>query len=238
MLADNNLLHTKTGHAAVGWLIVQDLIAVLALVLLLAIATPQQGVAISSLTQVLFVGGGAMLKVCGAVVLVIWVGGKLIPFALKRIAETWSRELFTLAVLVIVLLIAVGAARLFGISTALGAFLAGVVIGRSDFSLRAASDALPLQNAFAVLVFVSIGMLFDPRVLWVAPQMILATLGIVLVVTPLVTILSILVLGYPLGFWSTAFVGIFRIDTRRQHLDIFVINRPSVRSGQSSPEHQ
>ena len=87
----------------------------------------------------------------------------MIPWLLDRVARTGSRELFTLTVLVVVLGIAVGSAELFGVSMALGAFLAGMVVGRSDFSLRAATDALPMRDAFAVLFFVSVGMLFDPR---------------------------------------------------------------------------
>src|SRR6516225_3421654 len=103
------------------------------------------------------------------------LGGRLIPWLLGRVDETRTRELFTLAVLVVALGIAVGSALLFGVSMALGAFLAGMVVGRSDFSLRAAAEALPMRDAFAVLFFVSAGMLFNPRDLLEAPGVVAAT---------------------------------------------------------------
>ena len=113
------------------------------------------------------------------------VGGRLIPWLLDRVAATRSRELFTLTVLVVALGIAVGSAKLFGVSMALGAFLAGMVVGRSEFSLRAATEALPMRDAFAVLFFVSVGMLFDPRLPARVPGLVAATLGVILVGKPL-----------------------------------------------------
>src|SRR5207245_7889773 len=118
------------------------------------------------------------LKIGLLLVVTLVVGGRLIPWVLGRIAESRSRELFTLTVLVVALGIAVGSAKLFGVSMALGAFLAGMVVGRSDFSLRAASEALPMRDAFAVLFFVSVGMLFDPRSLFDSPGRVVVTLGI------------------------------------------------------------
>jgi CPA2 family monovalent cation:H+ antiporter-2 len=112
-------------------------------------------------------------------------------------ATTGSRELFTLAVLVVALGIAVGAAKIFGVSMALGAFLAGMVVRQSDFSLRAASEALPMRDAFAVLFFVSVGMLFDPHSLWATPGLVAATLGIILVGKPLAALAIVLLLRYP-----------------------------------------
>jgi CPA2 family monovalent cation:H+ antiporter-2 len=112
-------------------------------------------------------------------------------------ATTGSRELFTLAVLVVALGIAVGAAKLFGVSMALGAFLAGMVVRQSDFSLRAASEALPMRDAFAVLFFVSVGMLFDPHSLWATPGLVAATLGIILIGKPLAALAIVLLLRYP-----------------------------------------
>ena len=142
--------------------------------------------------------GLAALKIGLLVGLLVVVGGRVIPWTLERVAATRSRELFTLAVLVIALGIAVVSAKLFGVSMALGAFLAGMIVGRSDFSLRAASEALPMRDAFAVLFFVSVGMLFDPRTLIEAPGLIAATLGIVLVAKPLAALAIALLRGYPL----------------------------------------
>src|SRR5262249_30251182 len=158
VLADNNDLHTPTGHIAVGWLVVEDLFTVLVLVLLPVVFGEDQAGA----------GGVApalawsVLKIAVLVAFTFLAGGRLIPWLLHRVAATRSRELFTLTVLVLALGIAVGAAELFGASMALGAFLAGMVVGRSEFSLRAAAEALPMRDAFAVLFFVSVGMLFDP----------------------------------------------------------------------------
>jgi monovalent cation:H+ antiporter-2, CPA2 family len=115
---------------------------------------------------------------------------------LRKVTETNSRELFTLTVLVVALGIAVGASLLFGVSMALGAFLAGMIVGRSDFSLRAAADALPMRDAFAVLFFVSVGMLLEPGYLVEAPLVVLATVAVVLVGKPAVAAAIVLVRGY------------------------------------------
>ena len=125
------------------------------------------------------------------------VGGRVIPWLLHHVAAAHSRELFTLTVLVVALGIAVGSAELFGVSMALGAFLAGMVVGRSDFSLRATTDALPMRDAFAVVFFVSIGMLFDPAFLLKSPGLVAAALAVVLVGTPVVTCAVVLLLGRP-----------------------------------------
>lgn len=192
VLADNNELHTPTGHIAVGWLVVEDLFTVLVLVLLPALFQGEGeggglGMAI----------GMAVLKIGLLVVLALPVGGRVIPWLLNKVAQTRSRELFTLTVLVVALGIAVGSAKLFGVSMALGAFLAGMVVGRSDFSLRAASDALPMRDAFAVLFFVSVGMLFDPRYLLSSPVVVLATLAVVMIGKPAAAAGIVLLLGYP-----------------------------------------
>ena len=191
VLADNHALHTPVGHIAVGWLVVQDLLAVLVLVLLPALAGPADPVRLP------VVLGVAAVKVGVLVAGVLLVGGRVVPWLLRRVAETQSRELFTLTILVVALGVAVGSARLFGVSMALGAFLAGMVVGRTDFSLRAAADALPMRDAFAVLFFVSIGMLFDPAFLLAAPGLVAATLGVVLVGTPAVALAVALARGYP-----------------------------------------
>jgi CPA2 family monovalent cation:H+ antiporter-2 len=164
VLSDHNVLHTHAGHVAVGWLVVQDVLTVLALVLLPAVFGREAS------DQPLWIPVAfTLLKVSALVAFTAIVGSRVIPRILDRVAITRSRELFTLTVLVIALGIAVGSARIFGVSMALGAFLAGMVVGRSDYSLRAASDALPMRDAFAVLFFVSVGMLLDPVVVLDSP---------------------------------------------------------------------
>jgi CPA2 family monovalent cation:H+ antiporter-2 len=189
VLSDNHDLHSPTGHIAVGWLVVEDLFTVIVLVLLPALFTNAANLA----STLVFTA----IKVTTLVVFTLIVGKRAIPWLLDQVAATRSRELFTLTVLVIALGIAVGSATLFGVSMALGAFLAGMVVGRSDYSLRAASEALPMRDAFAVLFFVSVGMLFDPRALIDAPLLILATLAVVLIGKPLVAFLLVLVMRHP-----------------------------------------
>jgi len=194
VLADNHDLHTPIGHIAVGWLVVEDLFTVLALVLLPVVFGADRaepgGVALAL--------GWSVVKLGLLMSFTFFVGDRLIPWLLGRVAATRSRELFTLTVLVLALGIAVGAAKLFGASMALGAFLAGMVVGRSEFSLRAASEALPMRDAFAVLFFVSVGMLFDPQYLWEAPGLVTATLGVILLGKPLAALGIVLLLRYPL----------------------------------------
>ena len=181
VLSDHNVLHTHAGHVAVGWLVVQDVLTVLALVLLPTLfgnETTDRPIWMSiAITAV---------KVGALVAFTAIVGARVIPRVLDRVARTRSRELFTLTVLVIALGIAVGSARIFGVSMALGAFLAGMVVGRSDYSLRAASDALPMRDAFAVLFFVSVGLLLDPKSLFDSPQLLLGSIAIVLIANPII----------------------------------------------------
>ena len=181
VLSDHNVLHTQAGHVAVGWLVVQDVLTVLALVLLPALFGEHQS------DRPLYITIGlTAVKVSALVAFTAIVGARVIPKVLDRVAVTRSRELFTLAVLVIALGIALGSARIFGVSMALGAFLAGMVVGRSDYSLRAASDALPMRDAFAVLFFVSVGLLLDPASLLDTPLLLAGTLAIILIANPLV----------------------------------------------------
>jgi len=194
VLSDNNDLHTPAGHIAVGWLVVEDLFTVLVLVMLPAMFHESEGATSNIAISLLW----SLLKLGLLVGFTAVAGQRVVPWLLSRVAKTRSRELFTLSILVIALGIAVGSAQLFGASMALGAFLAGMVVGRSEFSLRAATDALPMRDAFAVLFFVSVGMLFDPLTLWNAPVMVAATLGIVLIGKPLSAMAIILVLKYPL----------------------------------------
>ena len=193
VLADNGDLHTPTGHIAVGWLVVEDLFTVLVLVLLPAVfGRSEAGAGSLALAFGLAVG-----KLGAMVALTFLVGERLIPWLLDRVAATRSRELFTLTVLVVALGIAVGSAKLFGVSMALGAFLAGMVVGRSEFSLRAATEALPMRDAFAVLFFVSVGILFNPRYLIESPGLVAATLAVILLGKPLAALGIVLLLKYP-----------------------------------------
>lgn len=183
-LQDRHLVETTRGRIAVGWLIVEDLAMVLTLVLLPvmaeALAGGPGGKAFSwlgILQELLWTLG----EVAIFVGLMLVVGRRVIPWALHRIAGTGSHELFTLAVLAVSLGIAFGAAEVFGVSFALGAFFAGMVLAESELSQRAAEDSLPLRDAFAVLFFVSVGMLFDPAVLLERPFPVLATVAIIVV---------------------------------------------------------
>jgi CPA2 family monovalent cation:H+ antiporter-2 len=135
----------------------------------------------------------------------------VIPRVLDYIAHTRSRELFTLTVLVIALGIAVGSALIFSVSMALGAFLAGMVVGRSDYSLRAASEALPMRDAFAVLFFVSVGMLLDPAALLAAPGLVVGALGIVLIGKPLVALILVWAMRYPFSAALTTAIALAQI---------------------------
>jgi monovalent cation:H+ antiporter-2, CPA2 family len=192
MLSDQRELHTPTGHIAIGWLVVEDIFTVLVLVMMPAIFGAEERSPLSAV-------GVAALKVAGLVAFIVVVGGRTIPWMLAAIARTRSRELFTLAVLALALGIAVASALVFGVSMALGAFLAGLVVGRSDFSVRAASDALPMRDAFAVLFFVSVGMLLEPSHLLSQPGAILATLAIVVIGKPLAAVVIVKLFGYS---WS------------------------------------
>jgi len=195
VLSDHNHLHTPLGHIAIGWLVVEDLITVFVLVLLPALFGNAPSSGAGGLVMAL---GWTTLKIASLVAFTFLGGGWLIPRLLTYIARTGSRELFTLAVLVIALGIALGAAQWFGVSMELGAFLAGMVVARSEFSTRAATDALPMRDAFAVLFFVSVGMLFDFQAALATPGLILATIGIVVIGKPLAAILITLLLRYPL----------------------------------------
>ena len=182
-LEERGILDSAHGRIAVGWLVVEDLAMVLTLVLLPAVAVSLGGTigavgspAAAGLAATVTVTLGKVVVFFGVMYL---VGRRAVPWLLDRVAHTGSRELFTLGVLAIALGIAVGSASLFGVSFALGAFFAGVVISESDLSHRAAADALPLQDAFAVLFFVSVGMLFDPSVLLRQPLQVLLVLLII-----------------------------------------------------------
>ncbi|MBV9950172.1 MAG: cation:proton antiporter [Myxococcales bacterium] len=197
VFADRELLHTQAGQIAVGWLLVEDVLVVLAVILLPTLASGASGA--SSSGPLRFAGSVAfaLFKIIGLVAITLLVGGRVVPRLLALASSTRSREMFTLTVLVIALGLAVTASALFGASMALGAFLAGLVVGQSDFGSRAASEALPMRDAFAVLFFVATGMLLDPGVIVANLPLTLATLGAVLVAKPLVALTVALLLRYP-----------------------------------------
>jgi CPA2 family monovalent cation:H+ antiporter-2 len=189
-LQERRLFETERGLIAVGWLIVEDLAMVLALVLLPALASVLDGgeAAVQSdpIAARLGLGlpgviGVTLAKVAAFVIVMLVVGRRVIPWVLHAVAHTGSRELFRLAVLSIALGVALGAAKLFGVSVALGAFFAGMVLSESELSQRAAEESLPLRDAFAVLFFVSVGMLFDPASVLRDPLPVIATVLVIVV---------------------------------------------------------
>lgn len=204
-LEERNLVDSPNGRIAVGWLIVEDLAMVLALVLLPAFAEILGGKPLevhgAGATDVplLLELAVTLAKVAAFALLAILLGPKVVPWILARVARTGSRELFTLSVLAIALGIAYGSAHIFGVSFALGAFFAGVVLSESSFSHKAAADSLPLQDAFSVLFFVSVGMLFDPAILIRRPDAVLAVLAMIVVGKSLIAFGIIMLLRFPIG---------------------------------------
>jgi len=194
-LEQRRQLDTIDGQVAVGWLIVEDLITVLALVALPAMASVGKGFSLEAAGTI----GFMVVKVAAFVAAMFVIGKKVIPSLLGRVARTGSRELFTVGVLAIALGIAFGASMLFGVSPALGAFFAGMVISESDLSHQASSETLPLKEAFTVLFFVAVGMLFDPSILVTNPLHIVAALAIVMVGKSFAAMLIVLAFGYPIG---------------------------------------
>jgi CPA2 family monovalent cation:H+ antiporter-2 len=193
-----NLLQTFSGRVAVGWLIVEDLAMVLVLVLLppLAGAMSQSGPVDAE--AVWRSVGLTLLQVGVFVALMLVVGRRFFPWVLWQVQKVGSRELFTLCVVAAAVGIAYGATMLFGVSFALGAFFAGMVLRESQFSHRAAEETLPLRDAFAVLFFVSVGMLFDPRILVDQPLRVLAVLGVIVLGKSIAAAVLVLLLRYPL----------------------------------------
>ena len=193
-------LETPNGRIAVGWLIVEDLAMVLVLVLLpvmAAVAKSDGGV--DGLSELLPALGKTLLAVGGFVAVMLVVGRRVLPWVLWQISATGSRELFTLCVMAVAVSIAYGASAVFGVSVALGAFFAGLVLRESEFSHRAAEDSLPFRDAFAVLFFVSVGMLFDPQVLVDRPLQVLAVTLIIMLGKSIAAAALVLALRYPLN---------------------------------------
>lgn len=207
-LQERRLVESKRGRIAIGWLVVEDLAMVLALVLLPALAGllgDKAGTDGAAEAAAPALSGGDLAtviaitlgKVTAFVALMLVVGRRVIPWLLHEVAHTGSRELFRLAVLAIALGVAYGAATLFGVSFALGAFFAGMVLSGSPLSHRAAEESLPLRDAFAVLFFVSVGMMFDPAILVESPLPVLATLVIIVLGKSVAAYLIVLAFGHP-----------------------------------------
>jgi CPA2 family monovalent cation:H+ antiporter-2 len=209
-LTDRNALSSPEGHIAVGWLIVEDIFTVLVLVLLPVVtASLEQGS--GGMGDIVTSMGVAILKlgIMGVVLLV--GGGKVVPWLMSKVARTRSQELFTLAVLTFALVIAIASAYLFGASMALGAFLAGMVVGQSALSHQAAANALPMRDAFAVIFFVSVGMLFDPQFIFSQPKLVIAVLGIILIAKPIAALLIVILFGYSIRTALTVAVGLAQV---------------------------
>lgn len=202
-LQERRLIDTEKGRIAVGWLIVEDLVMVLALVLLPALATMLNAdvgaPGVPSNAGIWGVLGITLAKVAAFVAFMLIVGRRVIPWVLHYVAHTGSRELFRLAVFAIALGVAFGAAKLFGVSLALGAFFAGMILSESELSHRAAEETLPLRDAFAVLFFVSVGMMFDPMSLANEPWPLLATLLIIIIGKSVGAFFIVLAFGYPIS---------------------------------------
>ena len=210
VLTDNNVLDSSQGHIAVGWLIVEDLFTVLVLVILPALAPAIHGDQVAPLE----VGWSllmAMAKIAALSIIVLWGGRRLIPYILTAVARTRTQELFTLTVLVLALAVATGSAVFFGVSMELGAFLAGMVVGQSKVSHQAGVDALPMRDAFAVLFFVSVGMLLRPQVLMGHPFLFVGLLGVILIAKPLAALGIVWALGHSVRTALTVAVALAQI---------------------------
>jgi monovalent cation:H+ antiporter-2, CPA2 family len=200
-LQERHLMATERGRIAVGWLVVQDLAMILALVLIPALAGVLNagGTAAAPFDDILRTVGITLAKVLAFIALMLVIGQRVIPEILHYVAHTGSRELFRLAVLAIALGVAYGAAQLFGVSFALGAFFAGMILSESTLSQRAAEESLPLRDAFAVLFFVSVGMLFNPAVLLRNPFSLTATLIVILFCNPIAAYLIVRLFRHPVA---------------------------------------
>lgn len=200
-LESRGFLETMNGRIAVGWLVVEDLVTVLVLVFLPSLAGILGGAAETAdkAISLWLTIGVTMLQVAAFIALMLIVGRRVLPWLLWQIAQTGSRELFTLAIVTSAISIAYVAAELFSVSFALGAFFAGTVMRESQFSRRAAEESLPLRDAFAVLFFVSVGMLFDPAVLIEEPIRVLGVVAIIIVGKSVAAMMLILMLRYPLN---------------------------------------
>lgn len=210
-LESRGMLDSMNGRVAVGWLIVQDLAMVFVLVLIPPLAGQFDGTGSSDASRLWIDLGITLAKVSVFIALMLVAGRRFVPRLLWRVARTGSRELFTLSVVAAAVSIAYAASALFDVSFALGAFFAGMVMRESDFSHRAAEESLPLREAFSVLFFVSVGMLFDPAILIEHPLQVLAVLLLIVVVTPLTAATVVLVFRYPLNTALLVLAGLAQI---------------------------
>jgi CPA2 family monovalent cation:H+ antiporter-2 len=206
MLVEQGRLDGHDGHVTVGWLIVEDLFTVIALVLLPALATANSTLANTSIALVYALGKAAAF---GGLVWIL--GTRVLGRVMEKIALTRSSELFTLTIFVIALGVALVAAEVFHVSVALGAFFAGLVVGQSRFGAQANADMAPFRDVFTALFFVSVGMLFDGSLLVREPLAVLAALGIILVLKPAIAFIIVLVLRQPLSTALTVAVGLAQI---------------------------
>ncbi|QIC74374.1 sodium:proton antiporter [Acinetobacter indicus] len=201
-LGDRGLLDSVNGKIAVGWLLVEDLVMVLVLVLLPATAVLLGGQALAGSAadeNIWLTLGITLLKVTGFIAFMLIVGKRLVPWIMQVVARLGSRELFTLTVVAAAVSIAFGAYKVFGVSMALGAFFAGMVVKESDFSHRAEEETLPLREIFSILFFVSVGMLFDPRILLEEPLHVLAVVGIIMIGKTIAAMALVLFFRYPIN---------------------------------------
>jgi CPA2 family monovalent cation:H+ antiporter-2 len=207
----HGILDSATGRIAIGWLVVEDIVTVVVLVLLPALADSLHGQPVSMVSgdhnpatgQLLLPLGILLAKFLGFILFMLLIGARLLQWLLDRVAATNSRELFTLAVVVAAIGIGFGSAELFGLSYALGAFVAGVVVGESGHNHRAATELQPLQDAFAALFFVAMGMLFDPSILVQEPVRVLTVVAIIVLGKSMAAFLIVLLLRVPV---SAAFI--------------------------------
>lgn len=221
-LTDNKMLDTPHGHAAIGWLIVEDIFTVVLLVLIPALgsggggagaaataaATMEHAAAAQPIWLALLI---AMGKLAAMVAVLLFGGAKVIPWVMVQVARLRSRELFTLTVMVMAIAVTAASSYVFGASMALGAFLAGMVVGQSPVSHEAAGQALPLRDAFGVLFFASVGMLFDPSFIVREPGLVLAGLGIIMIGKPLAALVLVALVGYPLRTGLTVAMGLAQV---------------------------
>lgn len=210
-LEAKGVLDSVNGRIAVGWLVVEDLAMVLVLVLLPAVAPMLRGDGGAADGELWGTLARTLLAVAAFVALMLVVGRRLFPWLLWQVTKTGSRELFTLCVVAAAVTIAFGSAKLFGVSFALGAFFAGMVLRESEFSHRAAEESLPLRDAFAVLFFVSVGMLFDPSVLVERPLQVLGVVAVIVVGKSIAALALVLLLRYPLNTALTVSASLAQI---------------------------
>ena len=209
VLTDSRMMDTVHGHVAVGWLIVEDVLTVVVLILIPVLAsTPSDALNLGDFLWLSLIALGKLFLMSAVM---LWGGAKLLPWVMVQVTRLRSRELFTLTVLVMAITVAALTYLLFGASMALGAFLGGMLIGQSPLSKQAAADILPMRDAFAVLFFTAVGMLFEPAFLLREPLLVLSCLGIVLIGKPLAALLLVAIIGYPVRTGLVVALGLAQV---------------------------